>query len=106
MKFKVLVTGVAWFIGSNLAEKLSRKDCDVIGIYNIHDYYDVSLKKYRLERIKDIRFIKGDISDKHLIMNLFKTENFDCLVNLAAQAGVRYNASHPDVYVQSNVIGF
>ena len=111
-KKTVLVTGCAGFIGSYLCMKLlnSVKDIKVIGIDNMNDYYDVSLKQYRLERIKelnkDFTFIKTDISDKDAIDSLFRNNKFDIVVNLAAQAGVRYSIDNPDVYIRSNILGF
>lgn len=111
-KKTVLVTGCAGFIGSYLCMKLlnSVKDIKIIGIDNMNDYYDVSLKQYRLERIKelnkDFTFIKNDISDKDAIDSLFRNNKFDIVVNLAAQAGVRYSIDNPDVYIRSNILGF
>lgn len=111
-KKTVLVTGCAGFIGSYLCMKLlnSVNDIKVIGIDNMNDYYDVSLKQYRLERIKelnkDFTFIKTDISDKDAIDSLFRNNKFDIVVNLAAQAGVRYSIDNPDVYIRSNILGF
>ena len=106
----ILVTGAAGFIGSYLCKRLldTTKD-NVIGIDNLNDYYDVSLKDARLDMLKGYKsftFIKGDISDKAFIDNLFDTYHFDIVVNLAAQAGVRYSIDHPDVYITSNIIGF
>lgn len=107
---KILVTGAAGFIGSNLVSKLleDRSDISVIGLDNMNDYYDVSLKEWRLGRIQDPRwrFVKGDIADKALVESLFESERFDIVVNLAAQAGVRYSITNPDSYIQSNIIGF
>ena len=107
---KILVTGAAGFIGSNLVSKLfeDRSDISVIGLDNLNDYYDVSLKEWRLGRIQDPRwrFVKGDIADKALVESLFESERFDIVVNLAAQAGVRYSITNPDSYIQSNIIGF
>ena len=107
---KILVTGAAGFIGSNLVSKLleDRSDISVTGLDNLNDYYDVSLKEWRLGRIQDPRwrFVKGDIADKALVESLFESERFDIVVNFAAQAGVRYSITNPDAYIQSNIIGF
>lgn len=107
----VLVTGVAGFIGSNLAKRLLKdySNIKVIGIDNLNDYYDVRLKEERLKELssKDsFIFVKGDISDKETINRLFETYTPQIVVNLAAQAGVRYSISHPDAYIASNLIGF
>lgn len=104
-----LITGAAGFIGFYLSKKLLDQGCQVIGIDNLNDYYDVNLKHARLEQLEpyeNFTFIKGDISDKDQIMDLFKEHKPDIVVNLAAQAGVRYSIENPDVYIQSNVIGF
>lgn len=104
-----LITGAAGFVGYFLSKKLLEQGCQVIGIDNINDYYDVNLKYARLEQLKPYEkftFIKGDISDKDTINNLFKEYKPNIVVNLAAQAGVRYSIENPDVYIQSNVIGF
>jgi len=104
-----LVTGAAGFIGFYLSKKLLEKGCKVIGIDNINDYYDVNLKYERLEKLKpfeNFTFIKGDISDKNMLMNTFEEYKPNIVVNLAAQAGVRYSIDNPDVYIQSNIIGF
>lgn len=106
-----LITGVAGFIGSSLAVRLCEeyKDIKVIGIDNMNDYYDVSIKEYRLVRLKKYSqfiFLKGNIADKGLINHIFKQYQPDVVVNLAAQAGVRYSITNPDVYVESNLIGF
>lgn len=104
-----LVTGAAGFIGFYLSKKLLEKGCRVIGIDNINDYYDVNLKYARLEKLKpfeNFTFIKGDISDKAMIMKTFEEYKPSIVVNLAAQAGVRYSIENPDVYMHSNVIGF
>lgn len=109
---KILITGCAGFIGSYLCKKiLSCSDCIVIGIDNLNSYYDVNLKRERLKSIEELSadrftFIKGDISDKEFIDRVFDENKFDIVVNLAAQAGVRYSINHPDVYIESNVIGF
>ena len=111
MKRTVLVTGAAGFIGANLVKELLRTTDDkIIGIDNLNDYYDVSLKEFRLKEIEalggDFTFIKGNIADRDLINRLFKEYRFNIVVNLAAQAGVRYSITNPDVYIESNVIGF
>ena len=106
---KILVTGAAGFIGAFLCKRLLETTKDnIIGVDNLNDYYDVSLKEARLKMLdnKNFKFIKGDISDKAFIDNLFKEYKFDIVVNLAAQAGVRYSIDHPDVYIWSNIIGF
>ena len=107
---KILVTGAVGFIGSFLCEKLllTTKD-EVIGLDNLNDYYDVSLKEERLKKLSKFEkftFIKGDISNKEMVDSLFEKYHFDIVVNLAAQAGVRYSIDHPDVYICSNIIGF
>ncbi len=107
----VLITGVAGFIGVNLANRLLRevKGIKVVGIDNMNDYYDVRLKEERLKELSSFPmfvFIKGDISDKSTIDKLFATYQPSIVVNLAAQAGVRYSIINPDAYVASNLIGF
>lgn len=107
----VLVTGVAGFIGSNLAKRLLKdySNIKVIGIDNMNDYYDVRLKEERLKELSSKNsfiFVKGDISDKETINGLFETYKPQIVVNLAAQAGVRYSISHPDSYIASNLVGF
>jgi nucleoside-diphosphate-sugar epimerase len=114
----ILVTGSAGFIGSNLVMRLLG-DMDggtVVGLDNLNDYYDVSLKEYRLRKLEErageagvkaaYRFVKGSIADRALVDRLFGEYRFDIVVNLAAQAGVRYSIENPDVYIESNVIGF
>ena len=104
-----LITGAAGFIGFYLSKKLLEKGCKVIGIDNINDYYDINLKHTRLEKLKpfeNFTFIKADISDKDMIMETFETYKPNIVVNLAAQAGVRYSIENPDVYIGSNVVGF
>ena len=107
----VLVTGAAGFIGSNLIKRLYEdvRDIQVIGIDNMNDYYDVRLKEARMEELSvhpTFTFVKGNIADKALITELFETYKPQVVVNLAAQAGVRYSIINPDAYVESNLIGF
>ncbi len=110
----VLITGAAGFIGSNLCLELFKtvEGIKIVGLDNMNDYYDVSIKEYRLKEIEALTdngnwtFIKGNIADKALIDSLFKEYNFSVVVNLAAQAGVRYSITNPDVYIESNIIGF
>ena len=110
----ILVTGAAGFIGSNLVKRLLQdvKNAAIIGIDNMNDYYDVSLKEYRLNEIEEINssnswsFIKGDIADRQTIAAIFDEYEPQIVVNLAAQAGVRYSITNPDSYIQSNMIGF
>ena len=113
----ILVTGSAGFIGSNLVERLltTESAVQIIGFDSVNDYYDVSIKEYRLNRLQQIAaqhsensytFIKGNLADKALIDRLFADYHFDVVVNLAAQAGVRYSITNPDVYIESNLIGF
>lgn len=116
----ILVTGAAGFIGSDLALKLLQEfpQARIIGIDNCNDYYDPAIKEYRLSKIeacatngtknssKRWKFIQGSIADKNLITDIFQRYNPDIIVNLAAQAGVRYSITNPDVYIESNIIGF
>ena len=113
----ILVTGAGGFIGANLVKKLigTMRDVTIVGLDNMNDYYDVSLKEYRLRLIEDSllenpsikwHFVRGNIADKSLIDSLFEQYRFDIVVNLAAQAGVRYSIDHPDAYIESNIIGF
>jgi len=113
----VFVTGAAGFIGSNLVIELMKTvdKIKIVGIDNMNDYYDVSIKEYRLREIEKLAaeksscewiFIKGNIADKPLIDECFEKYGFDVVVNLAAQAGVRYSITNPDVYIESNIIGF
>ena len=107
----ILVTGVAGFIGSNLAKRLYKDvpDVKVIGIDNMNDYYDVRLKEARLEELslnESFEFVRGSIADKELITSVFEKYKPQLVVNLAAQAGVRYSITNPDAYIESNLIGF
>lgn len=108
----VLVTGAAGFIGSNLVKRLFHdvKDIKVVGIDSITDYYDVNIKYGRLKEIESLNrdwiFVKANIADKSVINELFEKYNFSVVVNLAAQAGVRYSITNPDAYIESNLIGF
>lgn len=113
----ILITGAAGFIGSNLVKELFKavKAVNIVGIDNLSDYYDTSIKAYRLNEIEELvktcpdadwTFVKGNIADKSLIDKLFKDYNFNIVVNLAAQAGVRYSIENPDAYIESNIIGF
>jgi nucleoside-diphosphate-sugar epimerase len=109
----ILVTGVAGFIGANLVLSLLKnvEKVHIIGIDNMNDYYDVSLKEYRLSQIKELAdsnftFIKGSIADKNVVTEVFEQYKPDIVVNLAAQAGVRYSIENPDAYIESNLIGF
>jgi len=106
---KILVTGAAGFIGFHLSKRLMARGDEVIGLDNINDYYDISLKEARLSQLTDnraFRFYKLDLSDLQGLMDVFKAERPDAVVNLAAQAGVRYSLTNPHVYIQSNLVGF
>ena len=108
----VLVTGAAGFIGSNLVKRLFRdfKDIKVVGIDSVTDYYDVNIKYERLKEIeslnRDWTFVKASIADRDMVNDLFDKYHFSVVVNLAAQAGVRYSITNPDAYIESNLIGF
>ena len=113
----ILVTGAAGFIGSNLVLELLRSvdGVKIVGLDNLNDYYDVSIKEYRLSEIEKLaaehpacswEFVKGNLADRALIDSLFEKHRFSVVVNLAAQAGVRYSITNPDVYIESNIIGF
>ncbi|CAM1366772.1 Protein CapI [Tenacibaculum sediminilitoris] len=122
---KVLVTGVAGFIGFHLTKKLLEEGYTIVGVDNINDYYDVELKYARLKKLgidkdtakdfyqettssanKKLKFIRLNLEDKEELTKLFTSEKFDVVCNLAAQAGVRYSIENPDIYVQSNIVGF
>ena len=116
-KKTIFVTGAAGFIGSNLVQELlkTQSPLTIIGIDSLNDYYDVSIKEWRLSEIQKCAeehpdstwtFIKGNIADKSLMDSIFHDYNPDIVVNLAAQAGVRYSITNPDVYIESNLIGF
>lgn len=116
-KKTILVTGAAGFIGANLVQELLRsmERISVVGLDNINDYYDVSIKEYRLKELEKTAqehptsnwtFISGNIADQALVKRLFSEYSFDIVVNLAAQAGVRYSITNPDAYIESNLIGF
>ena len=105
------ITGVAGFIGSNLAKKIlsENKDIQIVGLDNINDYYDIKLKEYRLHELnifENFIFIKGNLADKETVEKIFKEYKPEVVVNLAAQAGVRYSITNPDAYIESNLIGF
>ena len=124
----ILVTGSAGFIGANLVKRLFKEMTEgtIIGLDNLNNYYDVSLKEYRLQELDtyysqltnyqttlnskpstlNYTFVKGSIADKDLVDNLFAEHKFDIIVNLAAQAGVRYSIENPDAYIESNILGF
>lgn len=117
MNKTIFITGAAGFIGANLVMTLIKtgESMEIIGLDNMNDYYDVSLKEYRLAEIEKLAaenpqikwtFVKGDLADKALIDKLFEDNKFDIVVNLAAQAGVRYSITNPDAYINSNIIGF
>ena len=107
----ILVTGAAGFIGSNLVKRIYQEapSATVVGIDNMNDYYDVALKEFRLKELAKyptFTFVKGNIADKELITELFEKYKPSVVVNLAAQAGVRYSITNPDAYVESNLVGF
>jgi UDP-glucuronate 4-epimerase len=106
---RYLVTGAAGFIGANVARALLDAGCEVVGVDSLNDYYDVDLKHYRLKPLLDhsgFSFVQGDLADSQVVDSLFAQHNFDCVIHLAAQAGVRYSLENPGAYIQSNVVGF
>jgi UDP-glucuronate 4-epimerase len=106
---KVLVTGAAGFIGSQLSKRLLERGDEVVGLDNLNEYYDINIKKARLTKLEELpnfRFIKLELADRSAIAELFAREKFNRVVNLAAQAGVRYSIENPHAYVDSNVVGF
>ena len=109
----VLVTGAAGFIGFHLCRRLIQNSINVIGIDNINDYYDISLKEKRLEILSEEsfqnntwKFIKTDLTNKEDLLNIFKKLKPQTVINLAAQAGVRYSLDNPTAYINSNIVGF
>ena len=106
---KILVTGAAGFIGSTLSVKLLERGDEVVGLDNMNDYYDVSLKQARLDRLMpfdNFKFIKLDVADQDGMKAMFEEEKFDRVVHLAAQAGVRYSLENPQAYIDANIVGF
>lgn len=107
----ILITGVAGFIGSNLVKKILAEfnAKKIIGLDNVNDYYDVKIKEHRLAKLVNnskFEFIKGNLADKEMINKIFKESKPEIVVNLAAQAGVRYSITNPDAYIEANLIGF
>lgn len=116
-KKSIFITGAAGFIGANLVMELLRgaDGVKIVGLDSMNDYYDVALKEYRLAEIENLAkqipdsqwiFVKGNIADQQLLEQLFAEHSFDLVVNLAAQAGVRYSITNPDTYIESNIVGF
>ena len=106
---KILITGAAGFIGFHLSRRLLKEGCCVAGLDNMNSYYDMRLKEERLtilEKEEGFQFVRGSIADKAVVSELFSSYQPDIVVNLAAQAGVRYSIENPDSYIESNVIGF
>jgi UDP-glucuronate 4-epimerase len=106
---KLLVTGAAGFIGFHVCQTLLKRGDEIVGIDNINDYYDISLKEARLERLaaeSNFSFHKVDLTEKEKISSLFIEYSFDAVINLAAQAGVRYSITNPEAYIESNIVGF
>ena len=105
----ILVTGAAGFIGFHTCLALLKRENNVVGLDNINDYYDTKLKHHRLailQKNKNFTFIQGDLADKEIVNKAFDETNFDRVINLGAQAGVRYSLQNPDVYINSNIVGF
>lgn len=108
-EYTYLITGAAGFIGYHLSKRILEQGARVVGYDNMNDYYDVSLKEYRLsflEKYTGFNFVKGDLADKETLMKVFEQYKPQVVVNLAAQAGVRYSIENPDAYIQSNLVGF
>jgi UDP-glucuronate 4-epimerase len=106
---KILVTGAAGFIGFHLSRRLLEQDYEIVGLDNLNDYYDVGLKEARLKMLDatpGFRFVRASLADRPLMEGLFADERFDMVVNLAAQAGVRYSLENPHTYIDSNIVGF
>ena len=106
---RYLVTGAAGFIGANVAQALLDAGCEVVGVDSLNDYYDVALKQYRLKPLLDhsgFSFAQGDLADAQVVDSLFAQYDFECVIHLAAQAGVRYSLENPGAYIQSNIVGF
>ena len=106
---RYLVTGAAGFIGANVAQALLYAGCEVVGVDSLNNYYDVDLKHYRLKPLLEhsrFSFVQGDMADAQIVDSLFTQHDFDCVIHLAAQAGVRYSLENPGAYIQSNVVGF
>ncbi|MFZ2959119.1 MAG: NAD-dependent epimerase [Candidatus Ozemobacteraceae bacterium] len=106
---RILITGAAGFIGYHLSQRLLGRGDEVVGFDNLNNYYDVTLKEARLKKLlcqPGFRFVKGDLADRKALEQLFKNNQFDRVVNLAAQAGVRYSLTNPHTYIESNILGF
>ena len=106
---RYLVTGAAGFIGANITQALLDAGCEVVGVDSLNDYYDVDLKHYRLKPLLEhsrFSFVQGDMADAQIVDSLFTQHDFDCVIHLAAQAGVRYSLENPGAYIQSNVVSF
>lgn len=106
---KVLLTGAAGFIGMHVAQRLLARGDEVVGLDNLNDYYEVSLKEARLARLTPqpgFRFVKMSVEDRDGMAQLFAAERFDRVVHLAAQAGVRYSLQNPNAYIDANIVGF